>query len=82
MTKAGDKLFDRSKQGSTTGEILVEVGRFAAENIKFNKVGNKAAGRRARAHLSKIMKLSKARRAEISASMKKSGMPEKDKPES
>src|SRR5882724_9138914 len=60
------RLFDRRVQGSTTGQLLVEVGRFAAENMVFRQKGNKAAARRARKHLSQIMKLAKSRRAEIS----------------
>src|SRR5882724_9654703 len=60
------RLFDRRIQGSTTGQLLVEVGRFAAENMVFRQKGNKAAARRARKHLSLIMKLAKSRRAEIS----------------
>lgn len=67
----GDRrLFDRRTQGSTTGQLLVEVGRFAAENMVFRQKGNKAAARRARKHLSLIMKLAKQRRAEISAEIK------------
>ncbi len=65
------RLFDRRSQGSTTGELLVEVGRFAAENMAFRQKMNKAAARRARKHLSLIMKLAKSRRAEISAEMKR-----------
>ena len=42
------RLFDRRVQGSTTGQLLVEVGRFAAENMVFRQKGNKAAARRAR----------------------------------
>jgi hypothetical protein len=61
------RLFDRKTQGSTTGQLLVEMGRFAAENMVFREKGNKAAGRRARKHLSLIMKLAKQRRAEISS---------------
>ena len=64
------RLFDRRAQGSTTGHLLVEVGRFAAENMTFRQKGNKAAARRARKHLSLIMKLAKQRRAEISAEVK------------
>src|SRR5713226_2177148 len=64
------RLFDRRVQGSTTGQLLVEVGRFAAENMVFRQKGNKAAARRARKHLSPIMKLAKSRRAEISAEIK------------
>ncbi len=64
------RLFDRRIQGSTTGQLLVEVGRFAAENMVFRQKGNKAAARRARKHLSQIMKLAKSRRAEISAEIK------------
>ncbi|MEK6410973.1 MAG: hypothetical protein AABN34_28970 [Acidobacteriota bacterium] len=64
------RLFDRRIQGSTTGQLLVEVGRFAAENMVCRQKGNKAAARRARKHLSQIMKLAKARRAEISAEIK------------
>ncbi|HSB11888.1 MAG TPA: hypothetical protein VLM38_20550 [Blastocatellia bacterium] len=64
------RLFDRRVQGSTTGQLLVEVGRFAAENMVFRQKGNKAAARRARKHLSAIMKLAKGRRAEISAEIK------------
>ncbi|HMG33707.1 MAG TPA: hypothetical protein VKM94_07210 [Blastocatellia bacterium] len=67
------RLFDRRAQGSTTGQLLVEVGRFAAENMVFRQKGNKAAARRARKHLSLIMKLAKARRAEISAEIKGGG---------
>ena len=69
--RAGDRrLFDRRNQGSTTGRLLVEVGRFAAENMVFRQKSNKAAARRARKHLSLIMKLAKQRRAEISGEMK------------
>jgi hypothetical protein len=64
------RLFDRRVQGSTTGELLIEVGRFAAENMVFRQKGNKAAARRARKHLSQIMKLAKSRRAEISTEIK------------
>lgn len=64
------RLFDRRIQGSTTGQLLVEVGRFAAENMVFRQKGNKAAARRARKHLSQIMKLAKSRRAEISGEIK------------
>ena len=64
------RLFDRRAQGSTTGQLLVEVGRFAAENMVFRQKSNKAAARRARKHLSLIMKLAKQRRAEISDEMK------------
>jgi hypothetical protein len=64
------RLFDRRAQGSTTGQLLVEVGRFAAENMAFRQKSNKAAARRARKHLSLIMKLAKQRRAEISAEVK------------
>ena len=64
------RLFDRRAQGSTTGQLLIEVGRFAAENMTFRQKGNKAAARRARKHLSLIMKLAKQRRAEISAEIK------------
>src|SRR4030095_16620780 len=64
------RLFDRRIQGSTTGQLLVEVGRFAAENMVFRQKSNKAAARRARKHLSLIMKLAKQRRAEISGEMK------------
>ena len=64
------RLFDRRVQGSTTGQLLIEVGRFAAENMVFRQKGNKAAARRARKHLSQIMKLAKLRRAEISAEIK------------
>jgi hypothetical protein len=64
------RLFDRRAQGSTTGQLLIEVGRFAAENMTFRQKGNKAAARRARKHLSLIMKLAKQRRAEISTEIK------------
>lgn len=63
-------MFDRRAQGSTTGQLLVEVGRFAAENMTFRQKSNKAAARRARKHLSLIMKLAKQRRAEISSEVK------------
>lgn len=73
----GDRrLFDRRSQGSTTGQLLVEMGRFAGENMVFRQKGNKAAARRARKHLSLIMKLAKQRRAEISDEVKQmSGEP-------
>ena len=57
------RLFDRRVQGSTTGQLLIEVGRFAAENMVFRQKSNKAAARRARKHLSQVMKLAKQRRA-------------------
>lgn len=68
--KSERRLFDRRAQGSTTGQLLVEVGRFASENMVFRQKSNKAAARRARKHLSLIMKLAKQRRAEISDEMK------------
>lgn len=64
------RLFDRRIQGSTTGQLLIEVGRFAAENMVFRQKSNKAAARRARKHLSQVMKLAKQRRAEISSEIK------------
>src|SRR5436853_7342222 len=64
------RLFDRRAQGSTIGQLLIEVGRFAAENMTFRQKSNKAAARRARKHLSLIMKLPKQRRAEIAADIK------------
>ncbi|HSF24382.1 MAG TPA: hypothetical protein VLE20_09165 [Blastocatellia bacterium] len=64
------RLFDRRVQGSTTGQLLIEVGRFAAENMVFRQKSNKAAARRARKHLSQVMKLAKQRRAEISSEIK------------
>jgi hypothetical protein len=64
------RLFDRRIQGSTTGQLLIEVGRFAAENMVFRQKSNKAAARRARKHLSQIMKLAKQRRAEISSEIR------------
>lgn len=64
------RIFDRRSQGSTTGQLLVEVGRFAAQNMVFRQKNNKASARRARKHLSMIMKLAKQRRAEISAEVK------------
>ncbi len=64
------RLFDRRVQGSTTGQLLIEVGRFAAENMVFRQKSNKAAARRARKHLSQVMKLAKQRRAEISSETK------------
>ena len=64
------RLFDRRVQGSTTGQLLIEVGRFAAENMVFRQKSNKAAARRARKHLSLVMKLAKQRRAEISTEIK------------
>src|SRR5262245_46009594 len=64
------RLFDRRVQGSTTGQLLVEVGRFAAENMVFRPKGNKAAARRARKHLPQRTKLAKSRRAEISTEIK------------
>ena len=70
------RLFDRRAQGSTTGQLLIEVGRFAAENMVFRQKGNKAAARRARKHLSLIMKLAKQRRAEISSEVRGSGADE------
>jgi hypothetical protein len=75
------RLFDRRAQGSTTGELLVEVGRFAAENMAFRQKTNKAAARRARKHLSLIMKLAKQRRAEISAEIKAISPGEADEPD-
>ena len=75
------RLFDRRAQGSTTGELLVEVGRFAAENMAFRQKTNKAAARRARKHLSLIMKLAKQRRAEISAEIKALSPGDADEPD-
>lgn len=62
-------LFDHSKQASTTGGLLVEVGRFAGYNLEFRRTGNKAAARKTRKHLSQIIKLATKRSAEIAVEM-------------
>lgn len=60
-----------SISSSTTKALLIEVQRYAEENMRFNQCGSKAAGRRARKHLSQIMKLAKQRRGEIAEGVKK-----------
>lgn len=70
MATAKENLFDSQQQGSTTKSLLIEVARYAEENMRFNQCGIKAAGRRARKHLSRIMKLAKQRRGEISEGVK------------
>lgn len=48
----------------THDQLTIELEQYKLENEKFQG-GNKSAGVRARKHLNELMKLCKARRAEI-----------------
>ena len=50
-------------------EIVSQIDGFLKDLVKFEEKGNKAAGKRVRKHLLNFMKLGKAGRKEISATL-------------
>ena len=58
-------MFRRGPQPTTTGQLLLEVALFAAENKAFVEHRDEAAADRARIHLTQIRELVKRRLAEF-----------------
>ncbi|HJQ23955.1 MAG TPA: hypothetical protein VKA60_08555 [Blastocatellia bacterium] len=61
------RLFQRGAPPTTTGKLLLEVARFAAENMAFTQHGDRQAAARARDHLMQIRELASQRLAELPA---------------
>lgn len=59
------RLFQRGAPPTTTGQLLLEVARFAAENMAFTQQGDAGAADRARDHLMQIRELAGQRLAEL-----------------
>jgi hypothetical protein len=59
------RLFQRGTPPTTTGQLLLEVALFAAENIAFTQQGDAGAADRARDHLMQIRELASRRLAEL-----------------
>ena len=67
---AADKKrsFSQGEPPTTTGQLLLEVALFAAENMAFSQDGDVAAAARAREHLLRIRQLVDFRLAELDGS--------------
>lgn len=61
------RLFQRGAPPTTAGKLLLEVARFAAENMAFTQQGDTQAAARARDHLMQIRELASLRLAELPA---------------
>lgn len=59
------RLFQRGAPPTTTGQLLLEVALFAAENMAFTQQGDAGAADRARDHLIQIRELASRRLAEL-----------------
>ncbi len=59
------RLFERGAPPTTTGQLLLEVARFAAANMAFTQQGDVSAASRARDHLIQIRELASRRLAEL-----------------
>jgi hypothetical protein len=59
------RLFQRGAPPTTTGQLLLEVALFAAENMAFTQQGDARAADRARDHLMLIRELASRRLAEL-----------------
>jgi hypothetical protein len=59
------RLFQRGAPPTTTGQLLLEVALFAAENMAFTQQGEAMAADRARDHLMQIRELASRRLAEL-----------------
>lgn len=59
------RLFQRGAPPTTTGQLLLEVARFAAENMAFTQQGDATAADRVRDHLMQIRELASRRLAEL-----------------
>ena len=66
-TETAPRLFQRDAPPTTTGKLLLEVARFAAENMAFTQQGDGQAAARARDHLMQIRELASRRLAELPA---------------
>jgi len=58
-------FFQRGAPPTTTGQLLLEVALFAAENMAFTQQGDAEAADRARDHLMQIRELANRRLAEL-----------------
>src|SRR2546423_3985377 len=65
FSRSKRRMFQRCPQPTTTGQLLLEVALFAAENKAFVEQGDRAAAERARKHLVQIRELANQRLAEI-----------------
>ena len=65
--------FGRRKQKSATGQLLLEVALFAAENKAIGEGPEASASTRARSHLLKIEQLARQRRKELSGESQPAG---------
>ena len=70
---AESRLFQRGAAPTTTGQLLLEVARFAAETMAFTEQGDAEAAARARDHLMQIRELVTRRLAELPASQDDAG---------
>ena len=70
---AESRLFQRGAPPTTTGQLLLEVARFAAENMAFTQQGDAEAAARARDHLMQIRELVTRRLAELPPSQDDAG---------
>lgn len=59
------RRFQRGAPPTTTGQLLLEVALFAAENMAFTQQGDAGAADRARDHLLQIRELVSRRLAEL-----------------
>lgn len=62
-------LFTTRPQRTTTGQLILEMALFAAENKSFQESRDLAAGRRAQIHLQRISELTEQRQAELAIMM-------------
>ena len=62
-------LFTKKPQRTTTGQLLLEIALFAAENKRFQENRDMMAGDRAQIHLQRIRELSEQRQAELATLM-------------
>ena len=65
---SNQRLFQRGAAPTTTGQLLLEVALFAAENMAFTQQGDASAVDRARDHLMQIRELASRRLAELPSS--------------
>jgi len=64
---SNQRLFQRGAAPTTTGQLLLEVALFAAENMAFTQQGDASAADRARDHLMQIRELASRRLAELTS---------------
>lgn len=65
LDSQNERLFGNKRQASTTGELLLEVALYAAENKSLTAQPDQDGINRARAHLLRIEELARQRRTEL-----------------